>query len=104
MRRVTEKRDLIHKQRLPQGPDRASSPLDGHKPLALFGAFIPLHETRTHMAASESGPTDADSGYDVVSSVDGEGSSKEYVIADITADGAWLAMEADDAPDLPDWR
>lgn len=56
------------------------------------------------MAASESGPTDANGGYDVVSSVDGEGSSKEYVIADITADGAWLAMQADDAPDLPDWR
>jgi hypothetical protein len=56
------------------------------------------------MAASESGPTDAHSGCDVVSSVDGEGSSKEYVIADITADDAWLAMEADDAPDLPSWR
>jgi hypothetical protein len=56
------------------------------------------------MAASERGPTDVNSGRAVVSSVDGEGSSKEYVIADITADGAWLAMQADDAPDLPDWR
>jgi len=63
-----------------------------------------LHETLTHMAASERGPTDVNSGRAVVSSVDGEGSSKEYVIADITADGAWLAMQADDAPDLPDWR
>jgi len=56
------------------------------------------------MAASESGPTDVTGGCDVVSSLDGEGASKEYVIADITADGAWLAMQAEDAPDLPDWR
>lgn len=56
------------------------------------------------MAASERGPTDAYGGRDVVSSVDGEGSRKEYVIADITADGAWLAMQAEDAPDLPDMR
>jgi hypothetical protein len=63
-----------------------------------------LRETVTHMAASESGPTDVHSGRDVVSSVDGEGSRQEYVIADITADDAWLAMRADDAPDLPNWR
>lgn len=56
------------------------------------------------MAASESGPTDVHSGRDVVSSVDGEGSRQEYVIADITADEAWLAMRADDAPTLPNWR
>lgn len=104
MSHVTEKRGIIHKQRPPHVPAPAVERSASGKPLAFFGAFIPLHETRTHMAASESGPTDADSGYDVVSSVDGEGSSKEYVIADITADGAWLAMEADDAPDLPDWR
>ncbi|WP_435334284.1 DUF7556 family protein [Haloarchaeobius sp. TZWWS8] len=56
------------------------------------------------MAASESGPTEFPEDRDVVASVDDDGSAKEYVIADITADGAWLSMRADDAPDLPDWR
>nr|WP_247004094.1 hypothetical protein [Halosolutus gelatinilyticus] len=36
----------------------------------------------------------------VVGSIDGTDSSAEYVIADISADGAWLSMEADDAPTL----
>ncbi|WP_438266710.1 DUF7556 family protein [Haloarchaeobius amylolyticus] len=56
------------------------------------------------MAASESGPSGPTDERDVVASVDGDGSSKEYVIADITDDGAWLSMRAEDAPDLPDWR
>ena len=40
----------------------------------------------------------------IVSSIDSAGSSETYVIADISADGAWLSMEADAAPTLPDWR
>lgn len=40
----------------------------------------------------------------IVSSVDGEGPDQEYVIADITEDGAWLSMDAGDAPDLKSWR
>ncbi|GAB7019029.1 hypothetical protein [Halostagnicola sp. A-GB9-2] len=40
----------------------------------------------------------------VVGSIDSGGSSSEYVIADISADGAWLSMQADDAPELPAWR
>ncbi|WP_174811778.1 DUF7556 family protein [Salinadaptatus halalkaliphilus] len=42
----------------------------------------------------------------IVGSIDSSSASDgdEYVIADITADGAWLSMEADDAPTLPAWR
>ncbi|ADB62570.1 hypothetical protein Htur_3708 [Haloterrigena turkmenica DSM 5511] len=40
----------------------------------------------------------------VVGSIDSTDSSTEYVIADISADGAWLSMQADDAPTLPAWR
>ncbi|NUC74148.1 hypothetical protein HTZ84_17880 [Haloterrigena sp. SYSU A558-1] len=36
----------------------------------------------------------------VVGSIDSTESSTEYVIADISADGAWLSMQADDAPTL----
>ncbi|WP_435348443.1 DUF7556 family protein [Haloarchaeobius sp. HRN-SO-5] len=56
------------------------------------------------MAASESGSSEFPDERDVVASVDGEGTSQDYVIADITEDGAWLSMRADDAPDLPSWR
>lgn len=42
----------------------------------------------------------------VVGSIDAADSSdyEEYVIADISADGAWLSMCAEDAPTLPAWR
>jgi hypothetical protein len=42
--------------------------------------------------------------HEVVSAVDGDGQAREYVIADISEDGAWLSMDADDAPTLPSWR
>lgn len=41
---------------------------------------------------------------EVIASVDGEGSAREFVLADISEDDAWLAMAADDAPTLPAWR
>ncbi|SDR28371.1 DUF7556 family protein [Natronobacterium texcoconense] len=44
------------------------------------------------------------SGDTVVGSIDTADSSEEYVIADISADDAWLSMQADDAPTLPAWR
>ncbi len=40
----------------------------------------------------------------VLASIDGGGSNEEYVIADISADGAWLAMDVNDAPALSAWR
>ncbi|MCU4753579.1 hypothetical protein OB919_16570 [Halobacteria archaeon AArc-curdl1] len=40
----------------------------------------------------------------VLSSIDSDGRRDEYVIADISADGAWLSMGADDAPTLTAWR
>ena len=40
----------------------------------------------------------------VVGSIDSTTASDEYVIADISADGAWLSMQAEDAPTLPAWR
>ena len=41
---------------------------------------------------------------EIVGAVDDDGTSKEYVIADITEDGAWVSREVDDAPTLPAWR
>ncbi|EMA34715.1 hypothetical protein SAMN05444422_106120 [Halobiforma haloterrestris] len=53
------------------------------------------------MATNPHATTPADT---VVGSIDTTDSSDEYVIADISADGAWLSMEADAAPTLPAWR
>lgn len=41
---------------------------------------------------------------EVIASVDGEGPRREFVLADISEDGAWLSMDAEDAPTLPAWR
>lgn len=42
--------------------------------------------------------------HEVVASVDDAGPCREYVIADITEDDAWLSMDVSDAPTLPAWR
>jgi hypothetical protein len=39
-----------------------------------------------------------------MASVDAEGDCREYVIADVSEDGAWLSMDVDDAPSIRDWR
>ena len=39
----------------------------------------------------------------VLGSIDSDGRREEYVIADISADDAWLSMRADDAPTLSAW-
>ena len=44
------------------------------------------------------------SGDTIVSAIDSDGRRDEYVIADISVDGAWLSMHAEDAPTLPAWR
>lgn len=49
-------------------------------------------------------PSDTRDDDTIVSSVDGDGDRREYVIADISEDGAWLAMCAGDAPELSSWR
>jgi hypothetical protein len=49
-------------------------------------------------------PSDPEDDYEVVASVDGDSEAREYVIADISTDSAWLAMDAEDAPTLPAWR
>ena len=40
----------------------------------------------------------------IVGSIDSTDSSTDYVIADISADGAWLSMQAEAAPTLSAWR
>ncbi|ELZ06707.1 DUF7556 family protein [Natrialba aegyptia] len=40
----------------------------------------------------------------VVGSIDSTDSSDEFVIADISADDAWLSMRAEEAMTLPAWR
>lgn len=52
------------------------------------------------MANNDTVPTDDT----VVGSIDSTDSSDEYVIADISADDAWLSMRAEDAPTLPAMR
>ncbi|MDQ2050343.1 hypothetical protein RBH26_07575 [Natronolimnohabitans sp. A-GB9] len=52
-------------------------------------------ETRPHATTTDD---------TVVGSIDSTDSSTDYVIADISADGAWLSMQAEDAPTLPAWR
>lgn len=57
------------------------------------------------MASNVSGPSAAsDATSEIMSSVDGDDGTGEYVIADITEDGAWLSMHVDDAPTLAAWR
>jgi hypothetical protein len=41
---------------------------------------------------------------EVIGSVDGDGASREYVIADITEDDAWLTIDVEDAITLAAWR
>ena len=55
------------------------------------------------MATNPHAMTDTDT---IVGSIDSSNSSHgdEYVIADISADEAWLSMEADAAPTLRAWR
>lgn len=50
------------------------------------------------------GPTAVDSNAEVMASVDSTPARPEFVIADITRDDAWLSVNADDAPTLPEWR
>lgn len=40
----------------------------------------------------------------VVGSIDAAAAEERYVIADISADGAWLSMPAAEAPTLSGWR
>jgi len=40
----------------------------------------------------------------IVGSIDPDDGGDEYVIADISADGAWLSMAAEEAPTLVSWR
>lgn len=42
--------------------------------------------------------------HEVVGSVDDAGPAREYVIADITEDEAWLAIDIAEAPLLPAMR
>ena len=56
------------------------------------------------MATDTSGPDDPADEREVMGTVDGDGGSQEYVIADISEDGAWLSVHVDDAPALPAWR
>jgi hypothetical protein len=43
-------------------------------------------------------------GTDVMASVDDAAGTPEFVIADVSRDGAWLSVALGDAPELDDWR
>ncbi|WP_200840430.1 MULTISPECIES: hypothetical protein [Natrialba] len=55
------------------------------------------------MAMNPHATTECDT---IVGSIDSAGRNDrdEYVIADISADGAWLSMQAEAAPTLSAWR
>jgi hypothetical protein len=44
------------------------------------------------------------SGETIVGAVDATGADEEFIIADISVDGAWLSMQAEEAPTLLDYR
>ncbi len=69
--------------------------------IVRFDEFICEWETLSYMATNPHAMTSDDT---VVGSIDSSSSSTDYVIADISADGAWLSMRVDDAPTLPAWR
>ncbi len=58
---------------------------------------------KTRMATTHE-PNDGRGRSEVVGAVDGEGASREFVIADITTDDAWIAVQAEDARSLSAWR
>lgn len=66
-----------------------------------FDEFMYEWETVSYMATNPHAMTSDDT---VVGSIDSSDSSTNYVIADISADDAWLSMQAADAPTLPAWR
>lgn len=41
---------------------------------------------------------------EVVAAIDADGDDREFVIADITTDGVWIAADVDDAATLEHWR
>ena len=55
------------------------------------------------MVSNPHGPADG-SGDTVVASIDPGERRDEYVIADISEDGAWLSMQAEEALTLPAMR
>ncbi|GAB3666779.1 hypothetical protein GCM10028856_08970 [Halopiger thermotolerans] len=68
-----------------------------------FDDFICGWESVTYMATNPHAMTENET---VVGSIDSTDASDgdAYVIADISADDAWLSMQADDAPTLTAWR
>lgn len=86
--------------RLPSTERLICIPLWNLETLRGFDAFINSDVVVVDMKASTTAREDGE----VVASVDDAGSGREYVIADITEDGAWVAIDASDAPTLPAWR
>ncbi len=41
---------------------------------------------------------------EVMASVDDDGSSKQFVIADVSRENAWICMRVTDTAPLPDWQ
>lgn len=48
--------------------------------------------------------SDGDGETEVMAAIDGDGTQKRVIIADITRDGAWLAVPLSEAASLPAWR
>jgi hypothetical protein len=41
---------------------------------------------------------------EVMASVDSASGRSQFIIADVTCDDAWMAVQLDDASTLPEWR
>lgn len=56
------------------------------------------------MVPDSTAASDAGTDHEVMASVDGEGATRRYVIADIAVEDAWLSVRDADAVQLPAWR
>lgn len=92
--------------RSPIGRSPIAPGIRQYQPSNRFDVFIRRYDKWTHMAPD----TDVRPGVDpggadtVVGSIDATAAEETYVIADISADGAWLSMPAEEAPTLMQWR
>ena len=56
------------------------------------------------MAANTAAATLPATANDVMASVDDDGTTEEFIIADISRDNTWISVPLKESAALPDWR
>lgn len=69
-----------------------------------FGRFIITDIDCQRMTTKATPESDGNGETEVMAAIDGDGTQKRVIIADITRDGAWLAVPLSEAASLPAWR